>query len=200
MQRVESEPVTSRDTLRQRFAMMMWMGIACVACSAPPHNRPAPTPVRASEPARSASEDSTCAVHDPKDPACKTDCRHADCKCPSPPDVELAACWPVMACPHPPDGRVRACRLADAPGAHQPVLARVLKVELVSGETIITVGAGADHGVARDWQAVVLRDGSDDPLAPLTIMRVDHGVTVAKVHLTSAQLISNNHVRLTRPA
>ena len=105
-----------QNTRMKRIAVL----VACiVACGSPPKPQkpPAPSPVvtpgDAAEPERQPEKqpelDLSCTDCDPKNPACRSDCRCGNCKCPSPPTLAVPACWAVMPCPDPPDLRVRAC-------------------------------------------------------------------------------------------
>ena len=124
----------------------------------------------------------TCERFDPRDPACRADCRHADCKCPSPPDVDNPSCWAVMPCPNPPDRRVRACfpkfpSCPDPGNLHCPptsTIARVIKVDSSDSSRFITIAAGQHEGVSMQWKGALLRGDSDEPLpgGEVTLIRV----------------------------
>ena len=162
-------------------------------------------------------------------PACKTVCPPSGapagwpaCKdvCPDPPDVNKPACWASMPCPNPPDRRVRACvarmekfwppcNLAapdpDNPRCDHatapPVTARIINLEVQGRDSLITLSAGADQGVSREWSGHVLRGDTDSAIdgGDITIIRVAKRQTIAKVHLTPDQLNSNPRVKLTPP-
>ncbi|HEU4731089.1 MAG TPA: hypothetical protein VFT22_24515, partial [Kofleriaceae bacterium] len=163
---------------------------------------------------------------DPKNPECKNVCPQTGappgwppCKdrCPTPPDVNNQACWPTMDCPNPPDRRVKKCKpvFPKCPDpAHPdpanpncdnakvpPVIGRIIGNNVSGSDVIITIGAGTNSGVQKNWGATVLRGDSDQPLAggEVTVIRVDKGVTVGKVHLTTDQLAANSRVRLAAP-
>jgi hypothetical protein len=164
---------------------------------------------------------------DPKIAACKAVCPASGAppgwpackdKCPTPPDINIAACLATMDCPTPPDRRVKKCTLkyfteckdpknpdpanpkcdnAKVP----PVIGRIINSSIQGGNVIVTIGAGANSGIQDKWRATVLRGDSNEPLAggDIEVVRVDKAVTVGKVHLTTDQLLSNSRVRLSAP-
>ena len=163
-----------------------------------------------------------CEPFDPKNPSCKSVCPEAGAppgwpacagKCPTPPDASIPSCQATMPCPNPPDRRVKACKRFPKcdfenpdpgnPNCDQrpPVLGRVLKTEIQGGDVVITIGAGTSAGVQKDWRGVVLRGESTTPLAggDITIVRVDKGLTTAKVKLTIDQVKENPRVKLSAP-
>lgn len=138
---------------------------------------------------------------------------HVGSACPTPPDVDLPACWTVMPCPSPPDRRVKACVRwptwdcskpdPDMPsdacqGRPSQVIGRVIKQEPSGDGLIITVSRGSDQGVMKTWHGSLLRGDSDEPLVggELVVLRVDKRVVVAKVHVTLDMLTANTRVRL----
>jgi len=163
---------------------------------------------------------------DPKNKACKDICpaqgappNWPACKnvCPNPPDVNLKPCQDTMECPTPPDRRVRKCkpvfpackdpRNPDPANPNcdnvklPPIIGRIIGNTVQGSDLIITIGAGTNSGVQKSWGAHVLRGDSDQPLAggEVTVIRVDKGVTLGKVHLTTDQLVANSRVRLSAP-
>jgi hypothetical protein len=91
------------------------------------------------------------------------------------------------------------------PPPAKPVVARVMKPEVQpDGSIIVTIGAGSDHGVDKEWKAGSLlrgdtRDGTQKlPGATLTIIRVDKRTTIAKLRqgITSDVLKENSNVVL----
>jgi hypothetical protein len=164
---------------------------------------------------------------DPKNPACKNICPATGAppgwppckdKCPTPPDVNIAACLATMDCPNPPDRRVRKCVPAKFPKCPDPknpdqanpncdnikvppVVNRIIAKTIQGSEVIITVGAGSNAGVAPNWSGTVLRGESEQPLTggDIKLVRVDKAVTVGKVRLTPDQLLNNPRVRLSAP-
>jgi hypothetical protein len=164
---------------------------------------------------------------DPKNPECKNICPKSNpppgwaaCKdvCPTPPDINVPACLASMECPNPPDRRVRKCtgpkfpKCADPKNPDPanpncdnikipPVIGRIIGNNVQGSDVIITIGAGTNSGVQKNWGATVLRGDSDQPLAggDVQVIRVDKGVTVGKVHLTTDQLSANARVRLAAP-
>jgi hypothetical protein len=164
---------------------------------------------------------------DPKNPACKTVCPPSGAppgwpackdKCPAVPDVNIPACLAIMECPNPADRRVKKCTAAKFPRCADPAnpdpanpncdnikippaVGKIIAKTIQGSEVIITIAAGSTQGVQPNWGGVVLRGTSDDPLAggTVTVVRVDKGVTVGKVKLTSDQLSQNPRVRLSAP-
>jgi hypothetical protein len=163
---------------------------------------------------------------DAKIPDCKNVCPKTGappgwpaCKdvCPSPPDINVAACLAIMDCPNPPDRRVRKCTKEKFPPCKDlsnpdpanprceeprpPVLGRIIGNVVQGSDVVITIGVGTNSGVGKGWTAQVLRGDSDSPLAggEVTVIRVDKGVTLGKVHLTTDQISANARVRLRAP-
>jgi hypothetical protein len=163
---------------------------------------------------------------DAKNPACRLVCPQVGAppgwpackdKCPTPPDANVPACQATMECPNPPDRRVRKCKPVFPPCKDPrnpdpanpncdnikipPVIARIIGNNVQGSEVIITIGAGSNSGVQKNWGASVLRGESDQPLAggDVTVIRVDKAVTVGKVRLTTDQLSANSRVRLAAP-
>lgn len=181
----------------------IWLLAAC-ASAPPPPAQPPPfdwTRVEIADPPDlpAVPDEGVCETFDLANPACRNDpkimCAHADCKCPTPPDVENPACWAVMPCPSPPDRRVRACvPHSDAHLADAPVIGRILKTAVGSG-VLVTISVGSDAGVSKTSHASVLRGDTDEVYAPATIIRVEARVTVARVTLTVDELNANPRVR-----
>jgi hypothetical protein len=163
---------------------------------------------------------------DPKNPACKLVCPSVGAppgwpacagKCPNPPDANIKACQDTMDCPNPPDRRVKSCkRIFPAcpdprkpdPGNPNcdnikvpPVTARIIKNDTQGQGVIVTIAAGTDQGIGKDWVAKVLRGNTGQPLAggDVLVIRVDKDKTVGKVQLTLDQLAANDQVRLSAP-
>jgi hypothetical protein len=139
--------------------------------------------------------------------------------CPSPPDVEIAACRDTMACPSPPDRRVRACHrefpICPPPGSPPdpsapsdcqprpmpPVVGRILQVEPMGSDVVITIGVGSDQGITTHWRGTILRGDTDQPLAggDVVLVRVSKRVSIAKVHATVDVVRANQRVQLREP-
>src|SRR3954469_22888787 len=167
------------------------------------------------------------APFDPKNPECKNVCPDVGAppnwpackdKCPTPPNVELAACQRTMDCPNPPDRRVLKCvaekaikwpkcpdpRNPDPANPNcdgikiPPVVGRIINSSISGNEVIVTIGAGSNSGVGADWTAHVLSGSGQNPLAggDIKVIRVDKQVTVGKTKLTPDQLLSNPRVKL----
>ncbi len=187
---------------------------ACTRTAPPPERPPIAEPVvvDAATPDVAFEEPLTtdaCEPYDPTNPACRTDCRHADCKCPSPPDVDNPSCWAVMACPNPPDRRVRACftqfpSCQDPGNPHCPqtsTVARIIKVESSDRGRFITIAAGEHDGVSKRWRATLLRGDSDEPLrgGEVTLVRVAPRLTIGTVSVSEDVVRANTRVRLSAP-
>lgn len=163
---------------------------------------------------------------DPKNPACRNVCPKQNpppgwpaCAnvCPTPADANLPSCQASMPCPNPPDRRVKACKKSMWPKCNlaspdplnpncddakaDPVVTRVLKNEVQGSETIITIGAGSNSGIAKGWRAVVLRGDTDQPLSggDVQVIRIDKAATVGKVRLTTDQIKANDRVKFSPP-
>jgi hypothetical protein len=163
---------------------------------------------------------------DQKNPACRNVCPKAGAPpgwppcanvCPTPPDINLPSCQASMPCPSPPDRRVKSCKKTMWPKCNlqaldplnpncddakaDPVTTRVLKNEVQGSDTIITIGAGTNSGIAKGWRATVLRGDTDQPLSggEVQIIRIDKAATVGKVKLTTDQIKANDRVKFSPP-
>lgn len=163
---------------------------------------------------------------DPKNPACRNVCPKQNpppgwpaCAnvCPTPADPNLPSCQASMPCPNPPDRRVKSCKKTLWPKCNlaspdplnpncddakaDPVVTRVLKNEVQGTDTIITIGAGSNSGIAKGWRATVLRGDTDQPMSggDVQIIRIDKGATVGKVKLTTDQIKANDRVKFSPP-
>ncbi|MBA3540776.1 MAG: hypothetical protein H0T79_14285 [Deltaproteobacteria bacterium] len=85
-------------------------------------------------------------------------------------------------------------------GVAGAMLGRILKVEVLGDDTIISVGVGSNSGVTRGSQGVLLIGDTDRPLADVTIIRVERRVTFAKARLSLDVLRANSRVRFTAEA
>lgn len=83
----------------------------------------------------------------------------------------------------------------------KPITARVLKVAVNADGLEVTLGAGSEHLVGKDWKAVVLRGVTTSPLSggSATIVRVNKTTTVIQVKLTTNQMAENSNVQLSPP-
>jgi hypothetical protein len=138
-------------------------------------------------------------------------------KCPTPPDPNNPQCQKTMDCPNPPDRKFARCagKFPKCPDPKNPdpnnpncdnikvppVVARIIGNSVSGSDLIITIGQGTNGGIAKGWNATVLRGDSDEPLrgGEVTIVRVDKALTVGKVHLTIDQVSANSRVRLSAP-
>jgi hypothetical protein len=166
---------------------------------------------------------------DPKIPACKSVCPEFGApqgwpackgKCPNPPSVDIEACHATMPCPRgQPDERIKACKAADWPPCPdknnpdmrnpncrvkaQPIVGRILGKRVEGSEVVITIGAGTNQGVKRDWNGQVLRGSSlDSPNVPggdFKVYRADTDRSYGRVKLSPDQVSANPYVRLSPP-
>jgi len=128
---------------------------------------------------------STCATHDPYDPVCATICA------PGAPMTWKGCQAPVT----PPPPVVEPVVVVKTP---DPVLARVLRVDITPAGLEVTVGAGSEQGVSKTWRPSVLRGETSSPLAGGggTIIKVNKRTTVIRVSLTSDVVNANPNIRL----
>jgi hypothetical protein len=86
---------------------------------------------------------------------------------------------------------------ASSPAA---IIARVIAISVTGGTIIVTVAAGSNQGVARNWSCQLI-DQDDQPAQDdgCMIVRVDKVVTVLKVKLTFDQIRAHRRARLTPP-
>ena len=164
---------------------------------------------------------------DQKLPACKNVCPATGAppgwppckdKCPTPPDINVAACLAIMDCPTPPDRRVKKCvpkRFPPCPDPKAPdlnnpncdnikvppVIGRIVSNRVSGADILITIGAGSNSGVQPNWKGTVLKGDTDQPLSggEVSGIHVEKGTTTGKVHLTTDQLSANSRVRLSAP-
>ncbi len=83
----------------------------------------------------------------------------------------------------------------------KPVYARVRRTQKASGGgVIITINAGSNKGIDKDWAGTLLRRGSKEPLpdGAFKIIRVTARESVAKVQLSVDQVKANSKVELRR--
>jgi hypothetical protein len=80
------------------------------------------------------------------------------------------------------------------------VVARILRAEPVPGGILISIAAGRNQGIDEHFHGGVLEGGSDTLLAhgELTIVRIAKRITIARVALTKAELVTNPRVKLVR--
>lgn len=64
-----------------------------------------------------------------------------------------------------------------------PMIRRIIGWSIQGSTTIITIAAGSNDGVRKDWKVWLLRGDSDEPLPghEVQVIRVDKSVTVGKV-------------------
>lgn len=81
------------------------------------------------------------------------------------------------------------------------VEARVVALRMQGDHAVITLSAGANAGIGKDWRGIVLRGLTHEPLAAaqVTIVRVDERGTIARVKLTAEQVAANPRVRFSPP-
>lgn len=129
---------------------------------------------------------STCETHDPHDRACDSVCA---------PGAPLT--WKGCVAPPPPTVTTVTPPLPPVQ-VPDPVLTRVLKLEVTSAGLEITVAAGSAHGVGKTWKANVLRGTTMSMLAggTGTILRVNKQTTIVLVNLTTNAVNANPQVQL----
>jgi hypothetical protein len=134
------------------------------------------------------------------------------------PDVTNPKCWDTMECPDKPNKHVKKCTPDKWPKCdlskpdpenpncpdHMPaVTARIVKREIVTGDLYITIGAGSEQGITKDWSAKVLqgKDG-ESPLSggDVQYIKIEKNKIVGKVKLTQQQVDDNPRVKITPPA
>ena len=86
---------------------------------------------------------------------------------------------------------------ASSPGA---IIARVIAISVTGGTIIVTVAAGSNQGVAKNWSCQLI-DQDDRPAQDdgCMIVRVDKVVTVLKAKLPSDRIRAHSRARLTPP-
>jgi hypothetical protein len=93
---------------------------------------------------------------------------------------------------------VLAALTAAAPVATAPLVRRIISASFQGSATIITIAAGSNDGVQKNWRVCLLRDDGDEPLpgGEVEVIRVDKAVTIGKIHLTSDALKGHRRVLL----
>lgn len=82
----------------------------------------------------------------------------------------------------------------------KPLTARVVKLEVLSNDVVLTVAAGTNTGVEKTWTGCVIDTGTQCLAdGKLLIIRVDKTTLVARTSLTPAQIQAHPTVRLTAP-
>lgn len=140
---------------------------------------------------------SKCEVFKPDDPACAG--------CPPTAPAGWKGCAPP---PPPPDpgtgtggtgGAGTGGTVVTPPPPTTPIVARVIKVRTEGDVLEVTLGAGSDHGVGKDWKgAMVLRGATDLPLSggKATVVRINKTTTLIQVKLSAGQMTENSNVKL----
>jgi len=151
-------------------------------------------PVNAQAPPRWKACEHKCVVVDAANPDCW------DQICPSPATVKSKKCME-----NPNKSFTVPCN-ASAPDPDNwncikpkdPIVGRALYVEASGQDTIVTISAGTENGVDKNWKGQVLRGESNDPIpgGNVTIIRVGKTRTVAKVHLPSDIVQQNLRIKL----
>ena len=86
-----------------------------------------------------------------------------------------------------------------APVAAQPapLVGRVVAIQVMGGDTVLTVALGSDAGIDHTWAATLL--SNDKPLHDLVIIRVNKRTTIVKLTMTFDQIPANLRVRFRPP-
>jgi hypothetical protein len=94
---------------------------------------------------------------------------------------------------------VLAVSTAAAPVATARLVRRIIAVSLQGSTTLITIAAGSNDGVQKNWKVCLLRGDTDEPLpgGEVEVIRVDKAVTIGKIHSTPDGLAGNRRVLLT---
>ena len=74
------------------------------------------------------------------------------------------------------------------------LIARVIKVEVIDGSSVVTVRAGSDQGVGLTWTATLV-----PPRVPATIIRVDQQTATLRLTATMDQIRAGLSVELCPP-
>jgi hypothetical protein len=81
-----------------------------------------------------------------------------------------------------------------------PIIARIFGSKILSqDEMLLTLSAGSDEHVAKNWNAEILREETDKKLATCTIERVEKNLTECRAHVSADLVLANPRVRLTPP-
>jgi len=136
------------------------------------------------------------------------------------PDANNPSCVKTMACPTPPDRRVADCLRAatltkiwkpcdqNAPDPANPrcdvldpVPARIINIEQSGDDILITIAAGSNQHLDKNWKVTLLQGNSNTPLVggTATIIRIEKTKALARVHLKREIVEENQNVRLTPP-
>ncbi len=90
------------------------------------------------------------------------------------------------------------CGMAAAdPAPPAPLTARVIKVEVMGGDTIVTAAMGSDQGISKTATCKFLDAANQPRPDDCILIRVDHRTTIVKTHMTADQLRVSGQVRFT---
>jgi hypothetical protein len=108
---------------------------------------------------------------------------------------------PPPVTPPPPQQQPPAPLPPPPPPTAQPVLARVISVNVRSSGVIFAVTAGSNRGVKSDWRVEILQGNTNAPLAgaKATIQRVTEEMTYVRANVSVDQINTNFRVRLSPP-
>jgi len=134
-----------------------------------------------------------CETFDAKDPDCRDVCPPNG----APPNWKPCILSGQQQPPPPPVTVAPPPTTPTAPPA-KPILTRVIKVDVSGDNVIVTLAAGSEMGVDKNWQGKVMRGDTKQPLVggKITIIRVDKQRTIAKVPLTTDIVTANPLVLL----
>ena len=94
---------------------------------------------------------------------------------------------------------VGSLAFADKKGAPRPlsISGRVVDLEIIGEDTVITVAAGTEQGIDKTWRAR-FREGTTTKLVPdgeAILIRIDRRTTILKTRLTPEQVRANRIVQ-----
>ncbi|MBA3465442.1 MAG: hypothetical protein H0T46_36255 [Deltaproteobacteria bacterium] len=84
-----------------------------------------------------------------------------------------------------------------APSRPDPIVGRVVGLEVYGGDTVVTVAAGKSQGIAKGWRAAFLDGTTKKPLAggEAIVIRIDRRTSVLKTRLSPEQVRANRLVQ-----
>jgi hypothetical protein len=82
------------------------------------------------------------------------------------------------------------------------VVGRIVGLEVYGDQCIVTVAAGTEQGIAKDWRAKFREGKTEKPLAngDAILIRVNKRTTILKTNLTPDQVRANKYIQLDPPS